>query len=279
MLGLTDELYFKYVEFIIEKIGVTYNNDQKNTLNNRLMPLLISYKFEDFNKLYSELVSEKNGKLLSDFIGRVTTNHTYFYREHSHFVLLNQFVFPEFEKLLKTSSERKLRFWVSACSSGEEAYTLAMCLRFYFEKSGYSDRFCILATDISRKAIECAQRGIYRNSELKRLPQNLKSLYTRKIDEHHSEISDSIKPNVMFRSLNLVRESFPFNGKFDCIFLRNVMIYFDDKTKIQLLRQLILLLNENGYLFIGKTETLPVKFQNLKTIYPSVFKKCEDYER
>ncbi len=275
MLGLTDELYEKFINLIQDRIGVTYNRDQKNTLNNRLMPLLISYKISDFNEFYSILKVAKDGQFLSDFIGRVTTNHTYFYREHSHFELLKAAILPRMAKKITETQKKNLKIWVAASSTGEEAYTVAMVVHAYFFSKGLKNAFSVLATDISRKAIESGQRGIYKNSEIIKLPLNLQQAYLKRVDEHHCEVLTLIRDLITFRVLNLVRDNFPFKGRFDIIFLRNVLIYFEDKVKVQLLNQLNELMVDGGVLFIGQTESFPQSISSLQTIYPSVFCKGE----
>lgn len=272
MLGLNDELYKKYSAFIKEKTGIEYGPDKKNVLYNRLMPLLLEYEIDSYIDYYDYLISDASGKAIAAFISKVTTNHTYFYREHTHFEFLKNTVFLEQDRLIR-SENRDIRYWVAASSTGEESYTLAMMLYDYFGRRGIN-KSSILATDISRKVVEKAIAGIYRKSDIEKLPEYLQNKYFTMIDERMYAVADEVKKMVMHRVLNLIRDKFPFTGKFDVIFIRNVMIYFDEGTRQKLMQQVYDLLMPGGYLFIGQTEALQIKINNLRQVFPSVYKKA-----
>ncbi|MBE7412506.1 MAG: protein-glutamate O-methyltransferase CheR [Leptospiraceae bacterium] len=274
MLGLTEDLYIRYLEYIKLKTGVTFSHNGLSTLNNRLIPILIKYKLENYKELFYKLLEEKDEDLLNDFIDKVTTHHTYFYREDTQFEILTQKIFPEQKHQLEDLPEHKLKYWVAACSTGEEAYTVAMLLDAFFRVNQPCNcSIKILATDVSRRAIQTACHGEYRESVIEKLPSYLREQYTTKLQNGKSEISPKIKRMIDFRVLNLLRKDFPFQGKFDIIFLRNVLIYFDDETRDNLIGQLNDFLNYNGYLFIGLTESLLFNKFGLKQIYPSIYKK------
>ena len=143
-------------------------------------------------------------------------------RESEHFVFFRDLVLPYLYKIVK---DNDLRIWSVGCSSGEEPYTLAMIINDFFreEKMWWDTK--ILATDISRKVLGKAIKGVYTNDAIKTLPPTWKQNYFKKIGNDISEISDIIKKEVIIRKFNLMESLFPFKRKFHIIFCRNVMIY------------------------------------------------------
>ena len=160
-------------------------------------------------------------------LDRITTNHTFFMREPSHFRYFQDQVLPYLEKTVK---DKDLRIWCAACSTGEEPYTLAMIIDQFFlwDKTAWDTK--ILATDISSKAIFTAKAGIYAKENVCNLPADWRKKYFSKYDEERYKISDKIKNEVIFGRFNLNNE-FPFKRKMHVIFCRNVMIYFDTETR------------------------------------------------
>lgn len=273
MLGLNDDLYFKFSKLIRDKLGIEYGPNQRNILNNRLMSLLMANKLDDFSEYYKLLIEDSSGEIMSQFVSKVTTNHTYFYREKSHFEFLESDVFPDHKKRILGGQKSDLRYWVAASSSGEEAYTLALLLNKHFHKPKLSEA-AVLATDISRNVIEKAIAGVYKKSEVEKLPMDLLDENFIKLESGtHFEISNEIKKMVTFKILNLIRDKFPFQGKFDVIFIRNVLIYFDSETRERLISQLYELLNPGGHLFIGQTETVAINVNKFKLVFDSVYRR------
>ncbi|MCZ8155772.1 MAG: hypothetical protein O9264_06615 [Leptospira sp.] len=272
MIGLDDVLYSKFSALIKEKVGIEYGPDQKNLLNNRLMALLLANKIENFHEYFELISNDEKGNYLTEFIAKITTNHTYFYREKSHFEFLESRIFREHEEDISQRNKKELRYWVAASSTGEEPYMLAMMLKNHFVDRNIIP-VKVLATDISRKVVEKATEGKYKRSEVDKLPEYYVQSFFNTVESKFFEVKPEVKDLVTFRVLNLVRESFPFQGKFDVIFIRNVMIYFDEETRRKLISQLYDLLNDNGYLFIGQTESIHFKINKFNQVFPSVFKK------
>jgi chemotaxis protein methyltransferase CheR len=272
MIGLDDVLYSKFSALIKEKVGIEYGPDQKNLLNNRLMALLLANKIENFHEYFELISNDEKGNYLTEFIAKITTNHTYFYREKSHFEFLESRIFREHEEDITHRNKKELRYWVAASSTGEEPYMLAMMLKNHFVDRNIIP-VKVLATDISRKVVEKATEGKYKRSEVDKLPEYYVQSFFNTVESKFFEVKQEVKDLVTFRVLNLVRESFPFQGKFDVIFIRNVMIYFDEETRRKLISQLYDLLNDNGYLFIGQTESIHFKINKFNQVFPSVFKK------
>ena len=190
-------------------------------------------------------------------------------REEEHFRFFRDKILPELVIRVKS---KDLRIWSAGCSSGEEPYTLAMIIDEFFGNEKFFWDTKILATDISSKVLDEAQKGVYRNEELAAIPKSWKLAYFSSYDDENSVISDKIKDEVIFRRFNLM-EKFPFKRKFHVIFCRNVMIYFDEETKKNLIDKFYNCLEDGVYLFIVLSETLNRDPNKFKAVMPSVYRK------
>jgi chemotaxis protein methyltransferase CheR len=148
-----------------------------------------------------------------------------------------------------------------------------MIIDEFFGKEKFYWDTKVLATDISSKVLEEAKKGVYKNTQTDTLPSKWRLSYLNKIDSECSAFNDKIKSEVIFRKFNLMETVFPFKKKFHVIFCRNVMIYFDSKTKCELVKKFYDLLEPGGYLFIGHSESLNREETNLKYIMPAVYRK------
>lgn len=191
-------------------------------------------------------------------------------REVDHFYYFRDKVLPY---LVSTVREKDLRIWSAGCSSGEEPYTLAMIIDEFFGKEKMWWDSKVLATDISGKVLGEASKGIYSNENIATLPSNWKLNYFKKLDNEKSVLIDKIRNEVIYRKLNLMDQVFPFKKKFHVIFCRNVMIYFDNKTKWELINKFYDLTEYGGYLFIGHSESLNREETKYKYIMPAVYRK------
>lgn len=191
-------------------------------------------------------------------------------REKSHFDYLRDKVLPSLMNVVK---DRDLRMWCAGCSSGEEAYTLAMILdQFCQEQKLWWDKK-ILATDISDKVLNIAKKGVYPKEQIVPLPEVWKMNYLKKFDNDNFVFVDKLKSEIIYRKFNLMERLFPFKKKFHVIFCRNVMIYFDMNTKNELINKFYNSLEHGGYLFIGHSESLNGQSTGFKYIIPSVYRK------
>ena len=226
--------------------------------------------FKNFSEYYNYIISDKSGTAIVTLTNKITTNHTFFMREPEHFYYLRDTVLPH----LKASVPNKdLRIWSAGCSSGEEPYTLAMILDEYFgkEKKFWDSR--ILATDISNKALDAAIGGVYSNADVSPLPALWKTNYFNKLDAENYTVSNAIKNEIIFRRFNLINQQFAFKKKFHVIFCRNVMIYFDNETKNELINKFYDATESGGYLFVGHSESLNRDATKYKYIMPAVYRK------
>jgi chemotaxis protein methyltransferase CheR len=216
---------------------------------------------------------DESGQELTEFINRITTNHSFFYRERDHFEFLTRVILPGFKQQLAASPGSQLRIWSAGCSSGDEVYTIAMLIREFFGTSLPAIDFGLLATDISIQALQEAQAGVYGEARLKELPPKYRLNWFTKIAEDSYLLAPEIRNMVMFKRLNLMTDKFPFKGQFDLIFCRNVMIYFDQVKRDKLVNSLFDVVKPGGYFFIGHSESLQRLNCPFDYVSPAIYRK------
>jgi len=270
MITITEKEFSQLAKYIKDHYGINLKEEKKMLVIGRLHNVLTELNFEDFSQYYQYIISDKSGKAVSTLVNKITTNHTYFMREKNHFDYLKERVLPYLVGAIK---DRDLRMWCAGCSSGEEAYTLAMILDEFCQKEKLWWDKKVLATDISEKVLKLAETGIYCKEQILPLPENWKREYLKKYDEENFVFLDKIKNEIIYRKFNLMDNIFPFKKKFHVIFCRNVMIYFDNDTKNELISKFYNNLEYGGYLFIGHSESLNGQSMGFKYIMPSVYRK------
>lgn len=208
---------------------------------------------------------------IPELINVVTTNHTAFFRERHHFDHLRKDVLP---RLVQERAGRRgrIRLWSSACSSGEEPYTIAAVSRDVIGHRTDLD-FRILATDIDTDILARAEAGIYPAEPLERLPSDVRPLLKcEHAGRGEVRIADDLRRLIAFKRLNLI-ESWPMRGPFDGIFCRNVFIYFDTQTKAAILDRFVDLLAPGGFLYLGHSESLPTPHPKLRLIGRTIYER------
>lgn len=269
-MHINDIEYKKLSDFIKNNTGIDLGPNKQTLLINRLRGIFMKYNIKSFNDFYKKLISKENPELESELVDAITTNYTYFMRESEHFRYLQDVVLPEITRKNRTYD---LRVWCAACSSGQEAYTLAMIIDDFLGNEKFSWDRKLLATDISEKMLDICEKGIYDTSTIVTMPDRWKNNYFRKVNAVKSAVVDDIKNQVIFGKFNLMTEVFPFKKKFNVIFCRNVMIYFDEDTRNKLIKKFYDVLEPGGYLFIGHSEVIERGTSNFKYIMPSVYRK------
>lgn len=269
---ITNSEFLQLSELARGIFGITLQNSNKDRIETRIFRILDHLQLNSFSELYSKLLHDLSSSTLLSLIDELTINYTYFYRENHHFDFLKKIV----SSLAPVSFNRKkpeLRIWSAGCSSGEEPYTLAMVLDDYNRSALYGYDTKILGTDISVSSLALAEKGVYKKSQAVKLPEHLKEHYCTKCAAGEFEIDENIKKMVTFRRLNLFGNKFPFKKKFHVIFCRNVMIYFDQKSREELIEKFTGCLEDGGYLITGHSESLQLKKGKLKYIAPSIYRK------
>lgn len=268
---ITDEEFNRIARLVYDTFGVNLTEQKKALVMGRLSKVLRELGYSTFGEYYDYVASDKTGKAIVTLIDRITTNHTFFFREIDHFHFLEQKVLPEFEA--RAGSGDELRFWCAGCSSGEEPYTLAMVLDRYFGDRLSRYDFGILATDISTVVLAQALEGLYPEERLREAPPDYRKDYMTDEGGGWLRVKPRIRNMVTYKRLNLMRSDFPFRSAFQVIFCRNVMIYFDSPTRDALVDRYYRYTADNGYLFIGHSESLNRESSPYEYVRPAVYHK------
>ena len=268
MKDITDKEFYILRDYIKSNFGINLGIEKKSLIYSRLRAILLEKGFTDFTQYYNYLVNDKTGTAVVTFIDKITTNHTFFMRETDHFSYLSDHALPEIERLF--GRERDLRLWCAGCSSGEEAYTIKIIVEEYFKGKGWNTD--VLATDISTTVLTKALKGEYPKESMDNMPADwLRKYFVSKGDNY--AVCDDIKKGIIFRKFNLMNPSFTFKKKFQIIFCRNVMIYFDLNTRLELVEKFYSITEPGGYFFIGHSESLNNTNTQFKYIMPAVYRK------
>jgi len=268
---LRDIDYEKISRLVYEQCGINLHEGKKELVKARLGKRLREGNFKSFAEYYRYVVTENGTDELINMIDSLSTNLTSFFREESHFHAMRQIVRDRVSA--KRAVPLKMRVWSAGCSTGEEPYSLAMTVSESI--NGESSDIKIMATDISTRVLSAAVRGIYRDERLQNLPSAIIKKYFQMgygKSKGYYRIKKDIREMVQFERFNLM-ETPPCSYRFDVIFCRNVMIYFDKATQAGLISRFYQCLNEGGYLFIGHSESLTGLGHSFKYIEPNVYRK------
>jgi chemotaxis protein methyltransferase CheR len=273
LMTISDEEFDLLRKLIYQRFGINLTAQKRSLLVGRLQKILRQRGIRSFKRYYDELIRDPTEKALSQLVDRISTNHTYFYREKSHFDLFFEKVLPEVADRLRAEKSRDLRIWCAGCSSGEEAYMLLMLMREYFGGEYGQWNGGILATDISSRVLDIARRGVYAEDKVRMLPESLRRKYFCKLPDGQFEVRELLRKETTFRRFNLMNDRFPFKKPFHVIFCRNVMIYFDEPTRKTLVSKFHQNMEQGGYFFLGHSETLGRMQSLYKYLAPAVYQK------
>lgn len=240
------------MKLLKERSGLVLGEDKQYLLESRLMPVAKKHGLGSLDDLIRKITSPPpDEQVITDVVDAMTTNESFFFRDIKPFDTLRDQVLPA---LMPNRGGKRLRIWCAACSSGQEPYSILMMLREMGSKiDGWQVE--ILATDLSREMIGRARDGMYSQFEVQRgLPIALLVKYFTQVGERW-QIHQDLRQGVDFREFNLL-DGMSTLGRFDIIFCRNVLIYFDQPTKTKVLQGLADVLAPDGYLFLGGAETV-----------------------
>jgi chemotaxis protein methyltransferase CheR len=260
-------------ELVHARLGITLTEQKRALILGRLQKVVRDLGLGSFDAYCDYVVADKSGKAMDALANRISTNHTFFWREPVHFEYLAQQVLPQLTERLRKQGTRDLRLWCAASSSGEEPYTLAMILLQHLGKDRPKWKAGLLATDISAKVLDQARAGVYCEERVRALPEVLKTRYLRRAGPDEYQVTDALKAEVTFRRLNLMVERFPFRQPFHVVFLRNVMIYFDRPTREGLIARMAEVMEPGGHLFIGNSESLGPSPAGFRFVRPAVYRR------
>ncbi len=269
MQTLSDVEFYQLSNFTKTHFGIDLSQ-KKAMVEGRLQSFLASRGYDQFSSYFQYMLNDHTGLETTALVNRLTTNYTFFMREVKHFNYFRDSIMPY---LVSTVKDRDLRIWSAGCSSGEEPYTLAMILNDYLGKSRFYWDTKILATDISSQVLETALKATYSDEQIKDLPERWKIQYFEPVRTGQKRLVKNIREEVIFRRFNMMEAHFPFKHKFHVIFCRNVMIYFDNETKRQLINRLYDCTAPGGYLIIGHSEFIDRKETRYHSVIPAVYRK------
>lgn len=270
---LTDDEFRLFSNLIYNESGIALKEGKREYLQARLQKRLVATRLNSYYRYYKFISNKNQGQReLLDLVDSLTINETSFFRNKPQFDLFTDLVIPELKK--RKISDRKLRFWSAGCSKGQEAYSIAISVLKNLEFPEAWD-VKILASDISLRVLENAQKGVYNENEVGPVEPAVQQEYFEKIDECY-HIKPRVKKLIVFDFHNLKHD----NGLagLDAVFCRNVMIYFDRDEQKRLVEKLYKSLATGGYLFLGHAETLQGLSDGFKFIYHNkgaVYQKIE----
>jgi chemotaxis protein methyltransferase CheR len=264
--AITDQEFALFQRLIYKIAGINLSDAKKVLLVGRLQKRLRHFELDSFSEYYRMLSTGKHPDELQTMVDLLTTNETYFFREPKHFDFLRDEVLPT------RRVGGPFRVWSAASSTGEEAYTLAMLLAEHLPGAQWE----IVGSDISTQVLEKARRGHYPLERNEGIPPAFLTKYCRKGVRSQAGtflISSELRKRVSFHHVNLTLPVEADIGKFDVIFLRNVMIYFDMETKHKVVGNLLPRLHPGGYFIIGHSETLNGISDGLRQVRPTIYQK------
>ncbi|MFH0976634.1 MAG: CheR family methyltransferase [Spirochaetota bacterium] len=274
---MPDHIFEKFSRLIYDESGINLNKGKKVMLTSRLNKRLKELEIDSYSGYYDYLCNSKSRHdELFKLIDVVSTNKTDFFREDAHFNFLLTVALPVITRAKIGSNREFINIWSAGCSSGEEAYTIAVVCAEHFKSC--SAGFSILATDISNRVLEKAKNAIYQNNLTDNVPSALRRKYFmmgkgNKAGYH--KVVPELREKVVIKRHNLINDDFRNIPRMDIIFCRNVIIYFDRETQIKLHKKLLDNLNTGGYLFIGHSETLLNAGENVNRIEPTIYCKLK----
>ncbi len=262
--------YEEFKKNINSLTGIDLSLYKERQMRRRIESLMNKNRFENFESYSLELEKHKkkiekdNSNLYEEFLKHITINVSEFYRNPNQWVVLEKIILPE---MIKRKNGKPLKVWSSACSSGEEPYSLVMLLSKFFDLN----KIEVLATDLDKAIIAKAKQGLYAINSLKCLPKSFIQMYFREVNGLY-KIDDKIKSRVSFKQMDLLKDPFPKG--YDLILCRNVIIYFTKESKDILYNKFNNSLVNDGILFVGCTEQIMnPHIYNLKSDQTFFYKK------
>ncbi len=269
-MTLSKKEFALFQDYIYAHIGISLSEQKIYLVQARLAKRVKQLGLDGFTEYYHALLGDTSGKEFEYLCSLISTNVTSFFRESKQW----EFWKANLSTMLAGKNNR-LRIWSAACSTGEEPYSIAMFLDENLPNPAHFD-VKILATDVSPRVLKEASNGIYGPKAIANLHQGYLTRYFERCDTQGSYgIKDAMKKNITFRGFNLVTGNYDIfkHKKFDIIFCRNVMIYFDKPTQQTLVDKFFEMLNPRGYLFIGSSEALTDARKGLKSRSASIYQK------
>jgi chemotaxis protein methyltransferase CheR len=273
MMKLSPEGFDRLARFVTDELGIKMPTSKLSMIQGRLIRRVKEVGLRSIEQYSEYLFSSGDKEERDHFINAITTNKTDFFREPEHFQYLTQVALPSLHKTTDFDPTR-IRVWSAACSSGEEPYTLAMVLSEYSRRQPQCD-FEILGTDVSTKVLHAAQRGIYAEELIDPVPLEMRRRYlllSTDPSKRVVRIVPALRQKVSFHRLNFMDPSYRIKDRFDVIFLRNVLIYFDRPIQEAVVNRVCSHLKPGGYLFISHSESLSEIDVPVERVHASIYR-------
>ena len=275
---LNPQLFEKFRDFIYDKSGIRIDEHKVTLLSNRIRSRLKAGKFADFDVYYQYLTSAAGASELSDFLDAVTTNETFFFRTLAHFEwLAGELIADAVAAHRAGQRPNRLRIWSAGCANGAEPYSIAICLA----ENRYRLRdwsLEVLGTDISETMLQEAREGVFKPRAMEAVDERRRRRHFRYLEgDDKWRVRPEIKSLVRFERQNLMERP-PAPG-FDCIFIRNVLIYFDHASKALVLKNLFRALVDGGFLVVGPSEGVYGMLDPLRKVTPLIYQKMAGKDR
>ena len=267
--SITADEFQWFRTLIYEESGISLGEQKKSLLASRLSKRLRDLDLPTFSEYYAKVTQDPTREEFTRMLDLISTNKTDFFREPKHFDFLRERIIPELERT------KRIRIWSSACSTGEEPYTIAMTLFENVEHPAQWD-FKILASDLSTRVLAKAASGLYDEDRFCDVPPDVMKrhfLLGRGDQTGVFKVKPHLAGAITFRRLNLMDDRFPIKNPLDLIFCRNVMIYFDRPTQETLVNKFHRYLKPGGYLFIGHSESLQWVKHSFELLAPTIYQR------
>jgi len=264
----TEKEFERYQQLVYEKLGIRLIEKKRAMLGHRLYKRLSLLALSDFSQYYDFIRDSKNSDELRRALEAITTNETFFFREIEHFRFLENHILAQ----INAETGHMFKVWSAACSTGEEPYSIAMTLQAHCQVD-----WELLATDVNASVIATARKGIYQDVRTELLSSDYRKLFCRRgVGEFkgYFRVVPELREKIRFDVFNLLDDMSQF-GTFDLIFLRNVLIYFDDESKQDILTRIADVLNPRGYFFTGHAESFHGLSTRFKSLRPSILQLKE----
>jgi len=269
-LGMIRDDEFALFQWLIcAASGIALGPQKKTLLMARLSPRMRALGIRSFSEYYRRLTAPDGDAELTQMLDCICTNETRFFREPRQF----EFLKGDVSDALCRGRPRRLRVWSAGCSTGEEPYSIAMTLVHHLPASGFSLE--IMASDLSTRALDHARRAIWPLARATEIPAEYFQNYMLRgtgPQQGNMKVAPEIRRLVSFSRDNLAHPTPPRLGRFDVIFCRNVLIYFNAETRAAVLSRLLSWLNPQGYLFLGHAETLGGVTDRMQTVMPAIYR-------
>ncbi|MBL4940270.1 MAG: protein-glutamate O-methyltransferase [Colwellia sp.] len=275
-MRLTNEDFTFICEFVYQSTGIVLNDNKREMVYRRLTRIVRERKLNSFGD-YCQLLRDQGAQEKDYFINAITTNLTSFFREKHHFDYLANEELPRLmaNKSAQANGKKRLRIWSCASSTGEEPYSIAITVRETMKSVMSAWDVKVLATDIDSNVLATGKEGVYEYRKIENIDEKFKHKYFKrgcKENEHNVRVNKELRNLITFKQMNLLHE-WPMKGPFDVIFCRNVIIYFDKPTQLELFARYYEMLAPGGLLMLGHSENLGAYQQHFDNVGRTIFRR------